>query len=355
MTKSKVPRRFPPDALSDLSTSSASAFMKLLDTLDANEFALVLGAGVSSSAGLPAWPQLLSKLCAAFFSHWEFDCENGRATIDRPPRNLSIAFANEVFWSSDAVLTAEAFIAGEPLLVAQQIKNCLRPADWKWLLRRALYDIDDLVQHDGSPSELIRKLSRLCARREGRIRAILSYNYDDLLELCLKSDHVQHTPVYSRPIGNSTALPVFHPHGFLPLHGGPADTTFVLAEEDYMQHACQPFSWSNLVQLEIFSKFPCIFIGTAMKDTALRRLLRLSRTIQTPSHFAFLPVSDPKCSQSTMFDALFDYDLHGLGVSVIRYKTEESAVDRHERLLSLLDMLIACSDDRRIIWDIERA
>lgn len=56
-----------------------------------------------------------------------------------------------------------------------------------------------------------------------------------------------------------------------------------------------------------------------------------------------------------MFDALYDYDLHSLGVSVIRYKTEESAVDRYERLLSLLDKLIVCSDDRRIIWDIERA
>ena len=352
VTKSQ---HFPPEAIADLSKASASGFMKLVETLEKREFALVLGAGVSNSAGLPAWTTLLYKICSAFFYHWEWELQHGQTSTHKPPQNLSIAFANEIFWSKDSVRKAEAFITGDPLLVAQQIKNCIRPADWKWLLRRALYDIDDLVQHDGSPSELIKMISSLCAIKAGRIRAVISYNYDDLLELCLEADHVPYKPIYAKPIRNTAALPIFHPHGYLPIHGGPAESTFVLSEDDYVQNASQPFSWSNLVQLETFAQYPCIFIGASMKDTALRRLLRLSRTTHMQAHFAFLPASEPMTQQSEMFDALFDHDLKTLGVYVVRYRVSESPKDRHERLLKLLGLAITCSCDRKKIWDIRKA
>lgn len=37
---------------------------------------------------------------SAFFFHWEFVCENNEFTFDKPPQNLSIAFAHEYmrFW-----------------------------------------------------------------------------------------------------------------------------------------------------------------------------------------------------------------------------------------------------------------
>jgi hypothetical protein len=329
--------------------------MKLLVEAKRQAVALVLGAGVSSSAGLPTWPQLLKKICAAFFRHWEFDCSEGHASIDSPPRNLSIAFANEIFWTEESVRRANEFANDDPLLVAQQVKNCIRDIDWKWLLRRALYDVEDLVPHDGSPSPLMKILSLLCASQPKRIKAVISYNYDDLFELCLRTDHISYTTVYLTPTRSDVSvLPVFHPHGYLPLHGGPASSEFVLAESDYVINASSPYSWSNLVQLQTFSTCSCVFLGTSMRDTALRRLLRLSRTTHRMMHFAFLPASAPRTTQNTMFDALFDQDLRELGVRVVRYNLTDDPNDSHSRLLRLLQAWIDDMSGASSIWETER-
>ncbi len=356
MSSRRATHHFPPSALADLPRNSASNFMKLLLESSRQRMALVLGAGVSNSAGLPAWPQLLRRICGAFFYHWEFECKTKRTTIEKPPRNLSIAFANQKFWSEESIENADVFASGDPLIVAQLIKNCIRDVDWKWLLRRALFDVDDLVTHDGSPSALIKMLSRLCASRFPAIDAVVSYNYDDLFEMCLKADHVSHAAVFSTPTsGNVGVLPVFHPHGYLPLHGGPANSTFVLAESDYVMNAGAPYSWSNLVQLQTFSKCSCVFIGASMRDTALRRLLRLSRTTHHITHFAFLPISMPAGTRNTMFDALFDKDLRELGVRVVRYGPTDSSTDRHGRLLTLLETWTKASTGASAIWEMDRA
>jgi hypothetical protein len=344
---------FPPQAISDLSKMSASSYMKLLKESVRKNSALVLGAGVSASAGLPSWPKLLERICSAYFTHWEFECERDHTTIEMPPKELSIGFADEISWTPQAVQTASAFAKGDPLLVAQQIKNCIREVDWKWLLRRALYDCQDGRTHDGNPSSFIKAISKLCLHSRSWLKAVVTYNYDDLLELCLKADGGKCVPVYSEPIpGNLDVLPVYHPHGYLPLRGGPAKSSFVLAESDYMENATSPYAWSNIVQLQIFSRFSCVFLGASMKDTALRRLLRLSRTTNEMLHFAFLPASMPICTQNIMFDSLFDQDLRSIGVRVIRYVPKDVAGHEHDRLLELLTLWIECGTDPSGIWKV---
>lgn len=325
--------------------------MGLLRSCKAHSLVLALGAGVSASAGLPPWEKLLRRICGAFFFHWEFLSTTERSTFDKPPKELSIAFAHEYMWSDESIETAKLFAAGDSLLVAQQIKNCIRDLDWKWLLRRALYDDEYENRHNGESSALIDMLSKLCLHPHLRVASVINYNYDDFFERGLKSMGVAYKPIFLEPhIPQSGTLPVYHPHGFLPLNGGPANTQFVLAESDYHQHVAEPHSWSNLVQLQLFTTSSCIFVGASMKDPAMRRMLRLAQTSHRMPHYAFLPISMPKTQRSIMFDALFDRDALGLGVIVIRYDPMQNGQETHGRLVELLELLSASAKDASMIW-----
>jgi SIR2-like domain len=338
----KITTDFPPDYIQDLSTFSASNFMALLRSCKENNVAFILGAGVSTSAGLPAWEQLLRRICGAFFYHWEFLIAQKKNTSEKPPREMSIAFAHEYMWSNESIEMAELFIKGDSLLVAQQIKNCIRDLDWKWLLRRALYDDEDENRHTGKVSPLIETIGKLCAFPLIKVTSIINYNYDDLFERCLKNLNVNYKTIFSKPqVIRSGVLPIYHPHGFLPLEGGPDNTQFVLAETDYHQHVAEPHAWSNLVQLQSFTSSSCIFIGASLKDPAMRRMLRLAQTSHRRVHFAFLAISTPRTSRNSMFDALFDRDALELGVKIIRYDSEQKGNAPHSRLVELLEILLS--------------
>ena len=343
-------RGFPPNLLQDLSKRSASNYLNLIRTSRNHRIALALGAGVSASAGLPSWNKLLKRICGSFFYHWEFRNQNRGQSLDWPPKEMSIAFAHEFFWSDEAKEIAESFSNGDALLVAQQVKNCVRDADWKWLLRRSLYDDEDGHPHDGRSSYLLDTLANTCRSCIG-IGSVINYNYDDLFEKCLVRIGVQHKPIYVEPFFQKpTLLPIYHPHGFLPLGGGPAENHFVLAEADYHQHIAEPHSWSNLVQLHTFERYSCLFVGASMVDPAMRRMLRLAQTTHNNLHFAFLPVTTPQTDRNMMFDALFDRDAFGFGVSVIRYDASEKDGIHHKRLGELLELLPQCAADESLLW-----
>lgn len=310
-----------------------------------------LGSGVSASAGLPAWENLLRRICGAFFFHWEYLAKRSKVTLEQPPHELSIAFAWEYMWSKDAINVANSFAKGDPLLIAQQIKNCIRDIDWKWLLRRSLYDDADENRHDGHASPLIEVLAKMCDSKALTINSVINYNYDDLFELCLKRNRIKFKPIFSEPkLVEKDALPIYHPHGFLPLMGGKKDTAFVLAEDDYHENIAAPHSWANLVQLQVFSSSSVIFIGTSLKDPALRRLLRLARTTHHIPHFAFLPKTKPFNQQNVMFDALFDRDVFKLGIRVIRYNPISKGSETHFPLLSLINLLLESLIDENKLW-----
>jgi len=83
--------------------------MSLLKDVHRNPITLVLGAGVSASAGIPNWRELLIKVCSSFYAHWEFDCELERLSKYTPPTDLSIVFTEEIFWSDTSKEFAKKF------------------------------------------------------------------------------------------------------------------------------------------------------------------------------------------------------------------------------------------------------
>ena len=337
MTRTKRP--FPPSILSDLSTSSASNLLSLLKHLKQGPVTLALGAGVSASAGLPDWAQLLRNICAMFFVHWDFDIERKRLSINEPPRDLSVAFVDEFFWEDgQAMDRACRFCQGDALLAAQLVKNCITTVDWRYLLRHALYGD---YPYTADRSHLVDSLVRLCSSSGGTIGAVLNYNYDDLFRLALDRQNI---PSVSLWYGKATSasdnrLRIYHPHGISSLHGSDISRT-TLAEDDYQQELRSPFSWANLVQTGLFTGSTCIFVGASMTDPNLRRLLAASVVSSRSPHYAFLPRSGSD-RDATMFDALFDQDLLRIGVRPIRFDKRPATGNEFSRLHELLDM---CSD-----------
>jgi len=338
--------KFPPPSLADLDRSSAAAFMALARIIQVAPITLFLGAGVSESAGLPVWSELLRRICTVFFVHWEWQLNNAkRAKSLVPPRELSIAFWESFSWTPFAQQSADRFIQGSPLVAAQQIKNCVRDIDWRYLVNKSLYYGPGGIIR----SPLFEALARLCAEPNA-IQAVVNTNYDSLFARYLHENDVPFSVIWAAECKCRVgSLPLYHPHGYVKLDGGPV-APIVLAEEDYLLHSNQPYYWPNITQLSLLSRSTCIFLGHSLTDPNLRRLLRTSRGASGPTHFALLPRSETASLEDQMSLALFDRDLASLGVRAIRFPRRHTGGDRYSRLSELVDLLVQIRNDPNSAW-----
>lgn len=332
-----IDAKFPPAELRDFDRQSASHLLYLLKALKKESIVLVLGAGVSASAGLPTWNELMVKICQVFFYHWEFYITENRATLTSPPRELSIFFPepDENIFAKNILVMGEAFAKGNSVHVAQQIKNCIRDLDWVWLLRKCLYG--EFNSREIRQSQLIDCLTALCAE-EGRVKVVVNYNYDSIFEDALSTKSLSFTVVSDAQGGiKRGSLPIYHVHGYLKRGGGPK-TRVILAEDDYHQELVASYSWSNLIQSSLLMQSTCVFIGTSMTDPNLRRLLRSAFVVSKRFHYAFLPKGS-SAPETTMLNALFDRDLYAIGVAPIRYPPGPED-DPHVTLPRVVDWLL---------------
>ena len=132
-------------------------------------------------------------------------------------------------------------------------------------------------------------------RRTGaKVKSVVTYNFDDLLERQLTSNAILYRCIYTdNESYDPDELPVYHLHGFLPedrkLYDGLDNCTLVFSEEGYHQIYSDSYHWSNLVQLNSFRESNCLMVGLSMTDPNLRRLLDISsKNIERSKHFAFM-------------------------------------------------------------------
>jgi hypothetical protein len=304
----------------------------------------VAGAGVSTSAGIPAWTQLLKNIASIYFTHWQFMCENkGQSTLD-PPKNISIAFWESFMWSDNSQHLAKALVDdNDPLTVAQMILSRVAKNNHQYLIRKALYGDESSIV----PSPLMRTIANLCPKQN--FSAVVSYNYDDVLEQALVESSVSVSPIWEPsmiPSENST--PLFYPHGYLKQGGGPI-VPIVLAEDDYHAYSTEGYNWRNLMQLRQLSTSCCVFVGFSMTDPQVRRLLWVAKQGGAGAHYAFLPSKTAQGPETEMLESLIDAQLSDLGIRTIRYPLAKNG-DRHERIVSLLEEVNNCCTDPQSIW-----
>jgi hypothetical protein len=265
-------RVFPPPILSDLGKHGAQNFLSLVRSIQESNLTVALGSGASASVGLPIWIELLKRLSLTFFRHWEMKSRSHSATYDRPPTNLSIAFVedenselqsfpNELLsLDPEIVSLSRDFSAGDPLIIAQQIKNCIREKDWRYLLYHALYLNHEHLAVDDIKSSLLESLVSLYTKTK-RITSILNYNYDNAFEIHLRRHGVPCRAFWDPSFPEKQGkLPIYHPHGYLPFPSGPVART-IISESDYHDEYSQPHNWANLAQLREFTSSTCLFIA----------------------------------------------------------------------------------------------
>ncbi|WP_318518224.1 SIR2 family protein [Photobacterium leiognathi] len=255
---------------------------KLKGCYNRGQFSLFLGAGVSSSAGMPDWNTLLNSLFVSYLTQ-EFD--DDIAINDKDISNL-VHRLNTV---------------DEPsaLMAARYLRKGLSKSDSEAKeFIRVVTDNLYKLRNEKRPiaSELIKSIAAMCLpRRTGaKVKSVVTYNFDDLLERQLKDNAIHHRCIYTdNESYDPDELPIYHVHGFLPENRKPYEgldsSTLVFSEEGYHQIYSDSYHWSNLVQLNSFRENNCLMVGLSMTDPNLRRLLDISsRNIERSKHYSFM-------------------------------------------------------------------
>jgi len=281
---------------------------QLANALHGGRLTLVCGAGVSVGAGVPSWNPLLLTLLKSMMQRVSDDY------------SISIKEVNAGEFQNR--------YAPSSLVMGKYLKNNLGK-DFLKEVRDALYAGDP---SSGDILDSIVNLSR--PQRDGKpLDSIITFNFDALLEENLKSQNISYKAIYGEGVRNSSnELPLYHVHGYLPRTGKiPVNMEIVFSEDAYHRQFIEPFSWSNLIQLNKLSQNTCLFIGISLSDPNLRRLLDVANRKnpeKTLNHFLIKKTPSNSSTSDTMDDIallLEEQDANDLGLNMI-WITEFSEV-----------------------------
>ncbi|MDX5445901.1 MAG: TIR domain-containing protein [Zoogloeaceae bacterium] len=297
------------------SDSLAGQVAALGGALKSGRLTLFCGAGVSIGAGVPVWNQLLLQLLESM--------------IERLSKNHSLNLG------SDAAEEFKNRNSATSLILGKYLKNNLGK-DFVKKVRDCLYSAKpttcDLI-------DAIVDLSR--PQRDGKpLDSIVTFNFDGLIEENLSAATILNRAIYTEAIRHEpNELPIYHVHGYLPRTGRiPDETNIVFSEDAYHSQFVDPFSWSNLIQLNKLTQNTCLFVGLSLTDPNLRRLLDVAwrkNPDKTLSHY-ILKMRPRFGTKDDVLDDLAtlleEQDANALGINVIW-------VDKYEEIPKLIQSI----------------
>ena len=311
----------------------------LHDLYSKKELALILGAGISVPFGLPQWNELLSKCfstCLAnnlfgksdFASLYQKEYESMKKTY---PEQVGAVLEGLIETDSKKRITAPN--GGSALEVGQHYYGALKSeemmlklfngsdADEKAFSERIFLQI---VRENLMPSKTLEEVKKgdlpailLCTQmiQSGKIRDVITYNFDSLLEACLvlyaKMDqssfcvHRDGCKLYKV----SDKPQIYHVHGQVktPLYRDEDEKTshseeectygenseaLVFSEDSYYEIERYTYDWRNVVQARLLLEKTCVFIGFSGDDYNFRRLVKqippTQRCRSSSTHYIFL-------------------------------------------------------------------
>lgn len=280
--------------------SRASQLGGISTALRDGRLTLVCGAGVSVGAGIPVWNDLLIRLLESM--------------IERLSKDHSMELG------SNAAEEFNKRHGSSSLILGKYLKNNLGK-DFGKKVRDALYSAKPTT------CELIDAIVDISRpQRDGKpLDSIVTFNFDGLIEENLNSSNIPNRPIYTEAIKHDPKeLPVYHVHGYLPRTGKiPDDTDIVFSEDAYHSQFIDPFSWSNLIQLNKLTQNTCLFVGVSLTDPNLRRLLDVAwrkNPEKTLSHYIIkrLPrFGDAEDVLDDLARLLEEQDANALGINLI--------------------------------------
>jgi SIR2-like domain len=197
----------------------------------------------------------------------------------------ALSATHSISLESDTTARVQSDLGGSSsLILGKYLKNNLR-GEFESEVRASLYAS---AVRGSSLIESIANLAR--PQREARpLDSIITFNFDDMIEEALNKASIPNKSIFSESIyHDSHQIPIYHVHGYLPRHGKLPETDLVFSEDAYHNQFIDPFSWSNLMQLNKLSQTTCLFIGVSLTDPNMRRLLDVAwrkNPGKTKSHY----------------------------------------------------------------------
>ena len=218
---------------------------------------LFLGAGASNEAKIATWDTLISELFVALIDK---QLSANHIQIEKKDKKKIV---KEVINQN----------GNSPLLQTRFLRNGFEN-DFEELVRDILY------KSAVDTSDLLEEIGQLCIPNRGKlgVRAIINYNFDDLVEKNLKRLRVKYHSIYGEGmIPDTDELGIYHVHGFLPQekenYENLTKSLLVFSEEGYHKLMLEPYNWANISQLNYMINNTCFFIGLSMTDPNMRRLM----------------------------------------------------------------------------------
>jgi hypothetical protein len=232
-----------PDHL--LSDNKVYAARQLANYLKEGTLVLVTGAGASRGVGLPLWWQLVSRCLA------------------------------EVGDSRSTAVT-EATSNKELRRLMEGIESGVDFARYREIVRRSLYhDVqysDSIIQQ----RLLISFGALLMGSRRGKIRTVINFNFDDVLEWYLQVHGFETQTISKVPsLTKEVDVVVYHPHGFLPyrLPETLASDFLIFSEYSYDERLGEEKNpWIRLTKEALLGKVG-LFVGLSGEDPIFGPLL----------------------------------------------------------------------------------
>lgn len=280
-----------------------NAINVLSQELRAGRLTLICGAGVSVDAGIPSWDALLLNLL--------------KRMISRISQGGSSSFKN-----ADPNEFQKRY-GSSSLILGRYLKLNLGD-DFLPELRDVLYAANP------QSCEIIDAIVELARpQRNGEpLESIVTFNFDVLIEENLHNSNIRYKSIYTEDMRHRpTELPIYHVHGYLPRNGKiPKNADVVFSEDTYHSQFIEPFSWSNLVQLNKLNQNTCLFLGISLTDPNLRRLLDVAnRKNSSNSLNHYIIKKEPNLSnENDTIDKLEllleEQDANGLGLNLLWVK-----------------------------------
>lgn len=235
------------------------------------DMVLFLGAGVSRDGGIPVWPTLVKKLHISMLNSLTKD---KALSFEEKKMIQELAFDNSL---------------ESPLLQMRYIKGAFSNEEYYQFVHEAMYG--DGVEPN---TKLLHAITKICMPQRSYcgIRSIITYNFDNLLEMKLFDKEIQYKVISCEKDKQQVdRLNIYHVHGYLPKNykENSEELNLIFSEEDYHKVYRDAYSWSNLAQLNALRENTCLFIGCSLTDPNLRRLLDVAaRNGEAPRHYAFM-------------------------------------------------------------------
>jgi hypothetical protein len=241
------------------------------------DLVLFLGAGVSVASKLPNWGDLVYMLYAyAVNKHKPF-------AKTRPFFNYLQAIAEHLKTKEAESLEITARKTRD-MYGSEPEQQEMFVEDLRKLLYRGYFESFDNEGHEGFDLDgllydnpTLAGVTQLCADPQRGARAVVTYNYDGLLETALgRPGSQEFCSIFDDSVPARNCLPIYHPHGYLPPARGEGSLAedIIFTEEQYHKVSLDPYHWSNLIQLTSMANSTGLMIGLSLEDRNIRRLLQ---------------------------------------------------------------------------------